>query len=129
MIVPGRPLDEINTDNWRLRRRALFIALFWMGDAMTYILVHGVDSALNSQAFIAMAGATTSLLCAYIFGAVWDDHNRRMSDIADAYTAIAQPPGMPPPPASTTTTTTTLTAPTLVGAEPIIHHHVPPSTN
>jgi len=79
----GQPVpDNASGDNWRYRRRTLFIALFWQAVTMTWIIIyaafHSTENALYDQAFIAMAGASTSLLCAYIFGVVWDDHNKRM---------------------------------------------------
>lgn len=67
-------------DNWGRRRRVLMIALVWMGLMMTGIVVRGGDTALAGQAFIALAGCFASCLIAYIFGAVWDDHNKRESE-------------------------------------------------
>jgi len=64
-------------DNWKYRRRVLFLSLSWIGVVMSAILIRGVDNALYDQAFIALAGSGATLLTAYIFGAVWDDHNRR----------------------------------------------------
>jgi hypothetical protein len=82
----AQPIEMIPVeDNWKNRRRVLFATLIWMGVAMTAILVRGIDNALYDQAFIALSGSGVTLLTAYIFGAVWDDNNRRNNYGSSSY--------------------------------------------
>lgn len=79
--MPIRPSKELEktliTDNWPRRRKWMMAALIWLMANVQYLLIMGNDTALNQQAVLAMIGAIVSILCFYVFGAVWDDNNKR----------------------------------------------------
>ena len=64
-------------DNWPLRRRWMTIALIWMAGNVQYLILFGADTAINQNVVITMVGAIVSIIFAYVFGAVWDDQNKR----------------------------------------------------
>lgn len=78
MLRPSPELERsLITDNWPRRRRWMMIALIWLSGNVQYLLIFGQDTALNQQAVLAMIGAVVSIICFYVFGAVWDDANKR----------------------------------------------------
>lgn len=74
-------LDEIQTKlfegNWKIRRRVLFLTLAYIAGSVTYIIWQGTDTALYQQIAISMIAAGTAIIGSYVFGAVWDDSNKR----------------------------------------------------
>lgn len=71
-------LDQfLITDNWPRRRRWMSVALIWLAGNVQYILIKGADTAVNQQALTAMIAAFVSIICFYVFGAVWDDNSKR----------------------------------------------------
>jgi hypothetical protein len=80
--MPG-PIEKLFTDNWPIRRRWLRMALVWMVLNVQAILIAGffkieiAASVLHQNAMITMLTAIVSLLGFYVFGAVWDDNNKR----------------------------------------------------
>lgn len=65
------------TDNWPKRRQWMFYALIWLGANAQYIIVLGNDNALHQNALVTLLGAIVAILASYIFGATWDDQNKR----------------------------------------------------
>lgn len=73
-----QPLQQkLFLDNWQIRRRWMSAALIWMAVNVQYLVVWGKDNALHQNALITFLGAIVSILCFYIFGAVWDDKEKR----------------------------------------------------
>jgi membrane protein YdbS with pleckstrin-like domain len=74
---------QLFTDNWPIRRRWLRIALIWMALNVQAILVAAYfkieisSSAIYQNAVITLLTAIVSLLGFYVFGAVWDDKDKR----------------------------------------------------
>lgn len=64
-------------DNWPKRRRYMTAVLIWAMLNVDYILVFGQDNALNQNALFAMVTLIGSIIGAYVFGAVWDDADKR----------------------------------------------------
>lgn len=64
-------------DNWPQRRKWMIVALLWMAGNAEYIILMGADSVLNQNALVTLLGAIVSIICFYVFGAVWDDSNKR----------------------------------------------------
>lgn len=95
---------------WWRRRIAIGGVLVFCALVVGYLTIWGTDSILHrdiANGLILLAGST---LGSYVFGAVWDDGNKRKA-IVDA-TDIAVSAGMPADAAITTATTTvTTTAP------------------
>lgn len=78
---------KIALDNWPKRRRVIYAVLLFCAFNMAWILLDGRDTALNQQAFIALAGVATTVTIAYTLGAVADDKFKR-----DAGELTATPP-------------------------------------
>lgn len=73
-----KPLQEkLYTDNWHVRRKWMLVSLIWMSVNVQYLVLWGHDNALHQNALITFLGAIVSILCFYIFGAVWDDRDKR----------------------------------------------------
>ena len=87
--------DLVAADNWHTRRKVLFVAMIFIAVLISYTVILGKDTAVNAQAVLALIASETSVLCAYVFGSVWDDHNKRMF-----FRGQCPPSGLPeaPPP-------------------------------
>ena len=73
-----QPLTQkLFLDNWEIRRRWMMAALIWMAGNVQYLVIWGRDNALHQNLAITFLGAIVSILCFYIFGAVWDDRDKR----------------------------------------------------
>lgn len=99
--------QELTRDNWPIRRRWLFRVLLWaMANAQGIIAasVAGFIAPSNSileQALIALLTLIAAIIGSYVFGAIWDDKNKRrfLSDIdEDVYPAGPEPYTPPPAP-------------------------------
>lgn len=64
-------------DNWPRRRRYMTIVLLWAMANVNYILIFGQDNAINQNALVALITLIASIIGAYVFGAVWDDADKR----------------------------------------------------
>ncbi|MGX1098856.1 hypothetical protein [Amorphus sp. MBR-141] len=65
-------------DNWPKRRRWMALVMIWMAANVEYLVVFGdPDSALHQQALVALIGGIFATLGSYVFGAVWDDVDKR----------------------------------------------------
>lgn len=69
--------ETLYLDNWPRRRRWLAIMLTWMVANAQYLIVFGQDNALHQNALITLLGAIVATLGSYVFGAVWDDREKR----------------------------------------------------
>ena len=65
------------SDNWPRRRRWMFVILAWLIGNAQYLIVFGQDNALHQNALITILGAIVAITGSYIFGAVWDDAEKR----------------------------------------------------
>lgn len=91
------PLQEkLFLDNWKVRRKWMMAALIWMAVNVQYLVFWGKDNALHQNLAITFLGAIVSILCFYIFGAVWDDRDKR-SRMPDT---LSSPSSEEPPHAS-----------------------------
>jgi hypothetical protein len=103
--------ETLFRDNWPRRRKWMAVGLiFCMGNAEAIIVVFLVrlfmpmlgpanDAGILLQALLALLGMAASIYGSYIFGATWDDNNKRMHlasrEDFDPYGSIDMPP--PPP--------------------------------
>jgi hypothetical protein len=71
-------VDKLFGDNWPIRRRIMFLFIGWEAVVVTWVIIRGTDSSLYQTTITTMLASMTSILCAYIFGSVWDDHNKRL---------------------------------------------------
>lgn len=69
--------EKLFGDNWPKRRRYMTAVLAWAMLNVDYILIFGQDNALNQNALFAMVTLIGSIIGAYVFGAVWDDADKR----------------------------------------------------
>ena len=96
--------QELTRDNWPVRRKWLFRILLWaMANAQAIIAasVAGFIAPSNSlleQALIALLTLIAAIIGSYVFGAIWDDREKRKfirdMDDSDFY----QPEPYTPPP-------------------------------
>lgn len=97
--------QELTRDNWPIRRRWLFRVLIWaMANAQGIIAasVAGLIAPSNSileQALIALLTLIAAIVGSYVFGAIWDDKNKRrfLSDIDENVYPVGPEPYTPPP--------------------------------
>ncbi|HEY0120537.1 MAG TPA: hypothetical protein VGC14_02050 [Rhizobium sp.] len=93
--------QELTRDNWPIRRRWMFRVLLWaMANAQGIIIasVSGYIASSNSileQALIALLTLIAAIVGSYVFGAIWDDKNKRRF-LTEADDAGYQPPGPEP---------------------------------
>lgn len=95
-------VEKLFQDNWPIRRRWLRLALIWMALNVQIILIVGffkieiMTSALHQNALISMLTAIVSMIGFYVFGAVWDDSNKRSrmrpQFVEDTTETIVDPP-------------------------------------
>ncbi len=76
-----------NKDGWRIRRRVMFAALLYIAVALAWIIARGTDSALYLQIAVALIAAAVAIISSYVFGATWDDNNKRATLAAAALAA------------------------------------------
>ncbi|WLR91018.1 hypothetical protein [Shinella zoogloeoides] len=69
--------DHLASDNWCIRRRWMKVILGWAMINVQYLIVWGDDNELNQNALISMLGLVAAISGSYIFGAVWDDNDKR----------------------------------------------------
>jgi hypothetical protein len=55
----------------------MILTLLWLAGNVQYIVLWGEDTALNQQVAIAMLGTAAAIIGSYVFGAAWDDINKR----------------------------------------------------
>lgn len=81
MRKPAELENQLFVDNWPIRRRWLRIGLFVLtanAELVLYRIVFGeTPDALVVQIFLALLAAIIALFGTYVFGAVWDDNNKR----------------------------------------------------
>lgn len=70
-------LNFLPTDNWAIRRRWMKVILAWAMLNVQYIVVWGDDNALNQNIAITLIGMVIAITGSYVFGAVWDDKQKR----------------------------------------------------
>lgn len=66
-----------SNDSWRIRRKVLFAALLFIAVNVQYLLLFGTDDGLRQNLAMALTGAGVAIIGSYVFGAVWDDNNKR----------------------------------------------------
>ena len=71
------PLKKLMGDNWPKRRRYMTVVLLWAMFNVDYILIFSQDNVLNQNALFAFITLIGSIIGTYVFGAVWDDSDKR----------------------------------------------------
>jgi len=64
-------------DNWQIRRRWMKVILAWAMLNIEYLIIWGSDNALHQNALVSLLGLVVAIAGSYIFGAVWDDNDKR----------------------------------------------------
>lgn len=72
-----RVVKDLLEDGWPVRRRVMFLALAYVAANVQYLAIWGNDTALNSTIATNLLWVGGGIIGAYVFGAVWDDMNRR----------------------------------------------------
>lgn len=69
--------ETLYLDNWPRRRRWMAVMLTWLVGNAQYLIIWGADNALHQNALITILGAIVAIIGSYIFGATWDDREKR----------------------------------------------------
>ena len=69
--------SKLYLDNWPKRRRWMLLTLLWLIGNAQYLIVWGADTALHQNALVTCLGAIVAIIGSYVFGAVWDDVDKR----------------------------------------------------
>lgn len=67
----------VDGDNWPARRRVLFFALLFCFGNVQYLILWGDDTSLHKETVSTLLWVLAAIIGTYVFGAVWDDRNRR----------------------------------------------------
>jgi len=70
-------MNELLVDGWPIRRRVMFLSLLFCAGNVQYLLIFGEDTSLNKEIATTLLWAAAAIIGSYVFGAVWDDMNRR----------------------------------------------------
>lgn len=70
-------VNELMVDGWPIRRRVMFAALAFCAGNVQYLLIWGDDTSLNKEIATTLLWVMAAIVGTYVFGAVWDDMNRR----------------------------------------------------
>lgn len=82
--MPRKTLeDKLYFDNWPRRRRWMLVTLLWFIANAQYLIIWGNDTGLHQNAMVTCLGAIVAIIGSYVFGAVWDDVDKRKR-MADA---------------------------------------------
>lgn len=67
----------IDPDAWRVRRSLVIGTILWCGGIVTFITLAGGESSLRETVAVGALTLAGSTLGSYVFGAIWDDQNKR----------------------------------------------------
>lgn len=70
-------VNELLVDGWPIRRRVMFASLLFCAGNVQYLMIWGADTSLNKEIATTLLWTAAAIIGAYVFGAVWDDMNRR----------------------------------------------------
>lgn len=77
---------QLWVDNWPRRRRWMIVILVWMMANAQYLMIFAEPTAVVEQALVMLLGSIVAVIGSYVFGATWDDSNKRR------YVAPRKPP-------------------------------------
>lgn len=69
-------------DNWRRRRRVIYLSLIFIAGMLVYLAGFAVNDALHQQLAVGLVGAGMAIVIAYVFGAAWDDKNKIIAGLS-----------------------------------------------
>lgn len=97
LIVDPQTQKGLFEGNWKIRRRVMFVTLLYIAFNVSWLIIRGENTTLNQQIALALVGSGTSIIGAYVFGAVWDDSNKRgaLNSLATAIPFSPTPVSMP----------------------------------
>lgn len=96
-IVQNKEIvNELMVDGWAIRRRVMILSLLYCAGNVQYLLMFGLDSQLNRELGSTLVYAGVAIIGSYVFGAVWDDKDRRntMREYDTTYSPNNLPPGV-----------------------------------
>lgn len=90
----------IDPNAWLVRRKIIIWSLIWLGSLVTVISGHslytGRESSLQETIIIAAFTLFGSIVGSYVFGAIWDDKNKRSTpgivETRTKVTTLSEPP-------------------------------------
>lgn len=77
MKINKKLSDQLYTDNWPRRRKWMLTVLVWALANAQYVMIWGDDTGLHQNALVALLGLIAAIIGSYVFGAVWDDNDKR----------------------------------------------------
>jgi hypothetical protein len=79
-VLDNKIAEQLWQDNWPIRRRWMRFAVIALSVNAEVVLINVLffaGSGFAVQIFMTLLGAIMSILMFYVFGAVWDDNNKR----------------------------------------------------
>lgn len=68
---------DATSDNWTKRRRVMHWALLYIGLHLAWLQMLSKHDAFDTQVAMALIAGAFGIIGSYIFGATWDDKNKR----------------------------------------------------
>lgn len=90
-------VKELLVDGWPTRRRVMYFTLAYCFGNVEYLVFFGEDTALNRETITTLLYILVPIIGTYVFGAIWDDRNRRdtMMDYGTLGNGGAYDPNLP----------------------------------
>lgn len=67
---------------WAIRRRIIVSVLAWACSLVTYLAIWGKPTSLSEAIATGLILLIGSVIGSYVFGAAWDDKNKRNAEVA-----------------------------------------------
>lgn len=87
-----REMNPIIETSWVWRRSVVLATLFFCGITVGYIVWSGPDDRVRETAIMALSTLAGATIGSYLFGAAWDDSNKRAASL-QAYSDTGYSPG------------------------------------
>lgn len=114
----------VDPNAWIVRRKIIIYSLIWLGMLITFVSLYALfksrESSLQETIVIAAFTLFGSIVGSYVFGAIWDDKNKRSTPgVVETSTRVTTT-------APVTAVSTSPVAVTVENAEPIEVQNVAP---
>ena len=81
----------MSTASWTVRRRIIVAVLTWACSLVTYLAIWGRPTSLSEAIATGLILLIGSVIGSYVFGAAWDDKNKRNAEVAQQAVSQSDP--------------------------------------